>query len=117
MLQALSLRRLRAAPTARKKASCESTLTIIQSCTDTSYPPSTTIPRPTETATWDPIHRPTPRPITLSHDESKMYYRPGDDDAAPREDPRKLKVFKAGDEGKEARGVKGAAKAFYRDEL
>jgi hypothetical protein len=47
-----------------------------------------------------------------------MYYRPGDDDsAASRQDPRKLKVFKKGDEGKEAQKAKGAAKAFYRDEL
>jgi hypothetical protein len=35
------------------------------------YAPSTVLPSPT-TSSWDPVYRPTMRPITLSHDANRQ---------------------------------------------
>ncbi|KAK8864410.1 hypothetical protein IAR55_001658 [Kwoniella newhampshirensis] len=76
------------------------------------YPPSTTIPKPTQAAEWDILRRPPPRPITLTHDESRMYYR------SKEEDPKmKLGLFKDYDEGKDEMKEERATKQFHRDEL
>lgn len=64
------------------------------------------------------MRRPTPRPITMSHDESRLYYNPVVEEVAPaREDPLRLKIFKSGDEKREGSKGNRAEKAFYRDEL
>lgn len=84
--------------------------------TDSSYPPSQSLPTPSS-VTWDPLLRPTPRPITLSHDESRMYYTAGSDEDGGRENPKKLGLFKAGDEEREERKSGRAEKRFLRDEL
>nr|ODN88359.1 hypothetical protein L203_02972 [Cryptococcus depauperatus CBS 7841] len=77
------------------------------------YQPSTIRPMPTETATWDPIFRPSPRPITLSHDESKLYYK-----SIAVADPRKkLKLFREYDQEKEEEKEDRAERKFWRDEL
>ncbi|WVQ72611.1 hypothetical protein IAR50_002169 [Cryptococcus sp. DSM 104548] len=77
------------------------------------YHPSTARPVPTDTASWDSILRPSPRPITLSHDESKVYYR-----AQQPADPRqKLAMFKEGDSEKDEWKEERAQKKFGRDEL
>ncbi len=71
------------------------------------YPPAT-VPLPTST-TWDPIYRPSMRPITLSHDEAKRVKY--DDD-----EPKKKKLgFFAKNDGRRADGDHGHDK--YRDEL
>ncbi|ORY33994.1 ribonuclease T2-like protein [Naematelia encephala] len=76
------------------------------------YQPSTTLPRPTTTYAWDPLIRPSPRPITLSHDESKVYYQ-----QPQRDTPQKLGFFKGTDEERDdAKGEK-AGRRFVRDEL
>ncbi|ODO08050.1 hypothetical protein I350_03633 [Cryptococcus amylolentus CBS 6273] len=76
------------------------------------YQPSTARPVPTETASWDSILRPSPRPITLSHDESKVYR------AQQPADPRqKLAMFKEGDAEKDEWREERAQKKFVRDEL
>lgn len=79
-----------------------------------SYPPSPARAAPTPTHTWDPIYRPEPRPITLKSDESKKYYRDGEPD---RQDPKRLGVFKTGDEGRLEKKVGGSGRTFARDEL
>ncbi|WVQ80646.1 hypothetical protein IAT38_002751 [Cryptococcus sp. DSM 104549] len=77
------------------------------------YPPSTTRPRPTQPAEWDILRRPPPRPITLSHDESRLYYKPED-----KENPKKkLAMFKEYDSEKEEEKEDRAARQFSRDEL
>ena len=54
----------------------------------------------------------------MSHDESRMYYRPSPEEiAAEREHPRKLGIFKSGDEQREGRKGGRAEKMFVRDEL
>ncbi|KGB74534.2 hypothetical protein CNBG_0372 [Cryptococcus deuterogattii R265] len=77
------------------------------------YQPSTRRPLPSTTATWDRIFRPSPRPITLSHDESKLYYRT----QVPDDLRQKLALFKGYDQGKEEEKVERAEKKFLRDEL
>ncbi|OCF36833.1 hypothetical protein I316_01429 [Kwoniella heveanensis BCC8398] len=78
------------------------------------YPPSTTLPKPTEVAEWDILRRPPPRPITLSHDESRMYYKKQSD----KHDPQaKLGLFKDYEEGKEEEKEERAMRQFGRDEL
>jgi hypothetical protein len=54
----------------------------------------------------------------MPHDESRLYYHPATGEASTaREDPRKLGIFKSGDEKREgSKGIR-AEKAFYRDEL
>ena len=79
------------------------------------YPLSTTRPTATPSHTWDPITRPTPRAITLDHDESKMAYLP--EQAAPQHDPRRLGVFKMGDEEREERKEEKESRRYVRDEL
>jgi len=74
------------------------------------YPPSTTLPPTTTSYAWDDIHRPTPRPITLSHDESKVYQ-------PVRGDPEQLKFFKGTDEVREGQKEGLAGRQFWRDEL
>ncbi|ODO08797.1 hypothetical protein L198_00530 [Cryptococcus wingfieldii CBS 7118] len=76
------------------------------------YQPSTARPVPSETASWDSILRPSPRPITLSHDESKVYR------AQQPADPRqKLAMFKEGNAEKDEWREERAQKKFGRDEL
>ncbi|WRT66377.1 uncharacterized protein IL334_003332 [Kwoniella shivajii] len=80
------------------------------------YPPSTTLPKPTESADkeWEHLRRPPPRPITLSHDESRLYYR----QETAREDPvGKLGLRKEHDEEREEWKDERAGKQYYRDEL
>lgn len=75
------------------------------------YPPAPIV-RPTSTTTWDPIYRPTMRPITLSHDENK---RVKYDDEDPKEKKKKLGFFK-GQDARRANGEHGHDK-YARDEL
>ncbi|RSH87345.1 hypothetical protein EHS25_003254 [Saitozyma podzolica] len=84
-------------------------------------PPSTTVHAPTPTPKWDPLHRPQPRPITLSHDESRLYdYGAQDDVAGGRHagkgSVKKLGFFKQADEERE-KGDDGSDKQYVRDEL
>lgn len=85
------------------------------------YPPSTTVHAPTPTPKWDPLHRPQPRPITLSHDESRLYNYGADDDIAGgrhagKGSVKKLGFFKQADEERE-KGDDGSDKQYVRDEL
>ncbi|KAL7421859.1 hypothetical protein Q5752_003630 [Cryptotrichosporon argae] len=80
------------------------------------YPPSTTRARPTQTANWDPIYRPSPRPITLDHDESRQY-KYANDHEAPQGKAEQLKIFKKHDDGREAGKEALPDKKFWRDEL
>lgn len=85
------------------------------------YPPSTTVHAPTPTPKWDPLHRPQPRPITLSHDESRLYDYGADDDViggrhAGKGSVKKLGFFKQADEERE-KGDDGSDKQYVRDEL
>ncbi|OXG41765.1 hypothetical protein C359_03181 [Cryptococcus neoformans Bt120] len=77
------------------------------------YRPSNRRPIPKATATWDRIFRPSPRPITLSHDESKLYYRT----QVPDDLRQKLALFKGYEQGKEEGKIERADKKFWRDEL
>ncbi|GMK59440.1 hypothetical protein CspeluHIS016_0800460 [Cutaneotrichosporon spelunceum] len=70
--------------------------------------PRSTVPLPTST-TWDPIYRPSMRPITLSHDENR---RVKYDDEGPAQ--KQLGFFKREDE-RRAGEYYGQDK--YRDEL
>ena len=74
-----------------------------------SYPPSTTRPTPTPIYDWHPFHRPPPRPITLSHDESKLYY-------PAKKDPAQLEFYKGADGDRGQSGEK-AERQYMRDEL
>ncbi|KIS01139.1 hypothetical protein L804_01008 [Cryptococcus deuterogattii 2001/935-1] len=73
------------------------------------YQPSTRRPLPSTTATWDRIFRPSPRPITLSHDESKLYYRT----QVPDDLRQKLALFKGYDQGKEEEKSAYACPVFF----
>lgn len=75
------------------------------------YPPAAVLP--TSTSTWDPVYRPTMRPITLSHDESRQVKY--DDDQPKKETKKKLGFFK----NKDQRRMKGehGHDAYARDEL
>ncbi|ORX36642.1 hypothetical protein BD324DRAFT_626649 [Kockovaella imperatae] len=79
------------------------------------FPPATTRPAPTTSHTWDPITRPTPRAISLDHDDSKLYFLP--EQKVPQHDPRRLGVFKAGDEDREEDKEGRYWKRYRRDEL
>ncbi|KAK4684459.1 hypothetical protein P7C73_g5714, partial [Tremellales sp. Uapishka_1] len=74
------------------------------------YPSTTTTPEPTPVHTWDPVFRPSPRPITLSHDESKQYQY-------DQEETKKLGFFKDSDEGREGGKEGRRVKQWHRDEL
>nr|XP_018263064.1 uncharacterized protein I303_04555 [Kwoniella dejecticola CBS 10117]OBR85222.1 hypothetical protein I303_04555 [Kwoniella dejecticola CBS 10117] len=81
------------------------------------YPPSTTL-APTkkndDDEEWKHLRRPPPRPITLSHDESRMYYRK----EAAKEDPVvKLGLRKEHDEERDEWKEERAGKQYWRDEL
>lgn len=93
------------------------------------YPPSASATlntwRSTTTeAAWDPIYRPTPRPITLSNDDSRLYYPAagaepttrGGEDLAERLNPKKLSFFKGADESREHK-PDNLGRKFGRDEL
>ena len=83
-----------------------------------SYPVSTSfIAKTTTTNTFDPIYRPTPRPITKSHDESRLYYQQHSEQEVKREDPRKLGIFKAKAEEREEQKMERPHAAYWRDEL
>lgn len=79
----------------------------------------------TTEAAWDPIYRPTPRPITLSNDDSRLYYpaagaepttQSGEDDLKERLNPKQLKFFKGADESREHK-PDNLGRKFGRDEL
>jgi ribonuclease T2 len=75
------------------------------------YLPSTSLlGQPTTTSyTWDKIYRPTPRPITMEHDERRLVDVP-----VPE---KELKFFKGSDEGREGRKGANIEKQYWRDEL
>jgi hypothetical protein len=79
--------------------------------TDDRYLPSTSLlGQPTTTSyTWDKIYRPTPRPITMEHDEKRLVDAP-----VPE---KELKFFKGSDEGREGRKGAKVEKQYWRDEL
>ena len=79
----------------------------------TRYLPSTsTLGQPTTTSySWDAIYRPTPRPITMSHDEKRLVDQP------PVAEVKQLKFFKGSDEGREGRNGEKGEKQYWRDEL
>ncbi|WWC89319.1 uncharacterized protein L201_004240 [Kwoniella dendrophila CBS 6074] len=81
------------------------------------YPPSTTLVKSTKSADdeeWAHLRRPPPRPITLSHDETRMYYR----QETAREDPvSKLGLRKEHDEDKDEYNQERAERQYWRDEL
>lgn len=77
------------------------------------YPPATTIAPPPPEPTWDEIRRPAPRPITKTHDESRLYYQT----EVAKEDPRKLEAFRAYEELKGEGKVEKAERYYLRDEL
>ncbi|WVR07073.1 hypothetical protein IAU60_004112 [Kwoniella sp. DSM 27419] len=78
------------------------------------YPPSTTVAKPAEVDEWDILRRPPPRPITMPHDESRLYYK----QQAEKHDPQaKLGLRKEYDEGKDQDQVGRADRQFGRDEL
>ena len=78
---------------------------------DIRYAPSTaTVGQPTTTSyTWDKIYRPTPRPITMEHDEKRLVDAP-----VPE---KELKFFKGSDEGREGKNGEKVEKQYWRDEL
>lgn len=79
------------------------------------YPPAAVV-QATPT-TWDPIYRPTMRPITLSHDENKRV-KYDDEEPAPEGvegEKKKLGFFK-GQDKRRASGDHGHDK-YARDEL
>jgi len=75
------------------------------------YLPSTSLlGQPATTSyTWDKIYRPTPRPITMEHDERRLVDVP-----VPE---KELKFFKGSDEGREDRKGANVEKQYWRDEL
>ncbi|RXK36427.1 hypothetical protein M231_06330 [Tremella mesenterica] len=75
------------------------------------YPPSTTLPPMTTSYTWDPLTRPTPRPITLSYDESKVY-TPG-----LELNPKRLRAFKDYEEERLEEKESKVIRQYPRDEL
>ncbi|WVQ67660.1 uncharacterized protein L199_005863 [Kwoniella botswanensis] len=80
------------------------------------YPPRTTLstPKKSDDEEWEHLRRPPPRPITLSHDESRMYYRK----ETAKEDPvGKLGLRKEHDEEREEWKEERAGKQYWRDEL
>lgn len=86
---------------------------------DSSYPPTTRTPTITSINTFDDIHRPTPRPITLSNDDSKLYHPRDSDAASPPQDKKHLRFFsgkenaRAGEKDKAGEVVR----KYARDEL
>lgn len=85
-----------------------------------SYPPSAILPSPTP-ASWDPVRdRPTMRPITLSHDESRQVKYPEDeeeDTGDKKKEKKKLGFFSGKDKGR-TKGKFGHDEfAGRRDEL
>nr|XP_019010968.1 uncharacterized protein I206_04273 [Kwoniella pini CBS 10737]OCF49749.1 hypothetical protein I206_04273 [Kwoniella pini CBS 10737] len=80
------------------------------------YPPSTTLTptKKSDDEEWEHLRRPPPRPITLSHDESRLYYRK----EAAKEDPVvKLGLRKEHDEERDELKGERAGKQYWRDEL
>ncbi|EIW70657.1 hypothetical protein TREMEDRAFT_68158 [Tremella mesenterica DSM 1558] len=75
------------------------------------YPPSITLPPMTTSYTWDPLTRPTPRPITLSYDESKVY-TPG-----LELNPKRLRAFKDYEEERLEEKESKVIRQYPRDEL
>lgn len=67
---------------------------------------------PTPTNTFDPIRRPSMRPITMSADEARRLKYP-DDDAPPA--PKKKLNFFAGNDARRAAGEHGHD-AYARDD-
>nr|XP_019046330.1 hypothetical protein I302_05074 [Kwoniella bestiolae CBS 10118]OCF25260.1 hypothetical protein I302_05074 [Kwoniella bestiolae CBS 10118] len=81
------------------------------------YPPRTTLATPKKSdddEEWEHLRRPPPRPITLSHDETRMYYR----SETAKEDPvGKLGLRKEHDEERDEWKEERAGKQYWRDEL
>lgn len=86
-------------------------LKLLRSLTNLSYPPSAVLPSSAR-ATWDPVYRPSMRPITLSHDEAKQVKYT----EAVDQKKKKLKFFKGKDE-RRAAGPHGHDEYAGRDEL
>jgi hypothetical protein len=91
--------------------------------TNDSYRPTTRTPTITSINTFDAIHRPTPRPITMSNDESRLYYgREDQEDEKPVPIDKKVLKFFTGKEGLRAgRDADGDGaerqRKYSRDEL